>query len=99
MASLQPHGGKLVSRFSNASLDGMTAVEVSNDLRSDIENIADGIFSPLEGFVGQDDFESIVKNGRLKNGLAWTVPIVLDLDEQAAKSAEQAGEVALAVSG
>jgi sulfate adenylyltransferase len=99
MASLQPHGRKLVSRFSNASLDGMTAVEVSNDLRSDIENIADGIFSPLEGFVGQDDFESIVKNGRLKNGLAWTVPIVLDLDEQAAKSAKQAGEVALAVSG
>lgn len=99
MASLQPHGGKLVSRFSNASLDGMHAVEVSSDLRSDIENIADGIFSPLEGFVGQDDFESIVKTGRLKNGLAWTVPIVLDLDEQAAQQARQAGEVALAVAG
>ncbi len=99
MASIQPHGGRLVSRFSNASLDGMHVVEVSSDLRSDIENIADGIFSPLEGFVGQDDFESIVKTGRLKNGLAWTVPIVLDLDEQAAQDARQAGEVALAVAG
>lgn len=97
--ALQPHGGRLVSRFSNVSLDGMLAVEVSSDLRSDIENIADGIFSPLEGFVGQDDFRSIVNTGRLKSGLAWTVPIVLDLDEQAAKNAKQAGEVALAVGG
>lgn len=95
----QPHGGRLVDRHSSKSLDGMPAIEVSDDLRSDIENIADGVFSPLEGFVGRDDFESIVARGRLKNGLAWTVPIVLDVDEQAAANARQAGEVALATAG
>lgn len=95
----QPHGGRLVDRHSSKSLDGMPAIEVSYDLRSDIENIADGVFSPLEGFVGRDDFESIVARGRLKNGLAWTVPIVLDVDEQAAANARQAGEVALATAG
>lgn len=96
---VQPHGGRLVSRFSNSALDGTFTIDVSHDLRNDIENIADGVFSPLEGFVGQDDFESIVKNGRLKSGLAWTVPIVLDVDEQAAANAKAAGEVALATAG
>jgi sulfate adenylyltransferase len=97
--ALQPHGGRLVDRFSNSALDGMFAIEVSYDLRNDIENIAGGVFSPLEGFVGKDDFESIVNKGRLKSGLAWTVPIVLDVDEQAAAKAKAAGEVALAAAG
>lgn len=89
----------MVSRYSNDNLDGMFAVEVSSDLRNDIENIADGVFSPLEGFVGQEDFQSIVSKGRLKNGLAWTVPLVLDVDEQTAAKIKQAGDVALASSG
>lgn len=96
---VQPHGGRLVSRYASTRLDGMVAVEVSADLRNDVENIADGVFSPLEGFVGRDDFESIVKKGRLKSGLAWTVPIVLDVDEQTAAKVKQAGEVALATEG
>ena len=96
----EPHGGKLVSRHSSSSLEGMDAIEVSYDLRSDVENIADGVFSPLEGFVGRDDFESIVKKGRLAgSGLAWTVPIVLDVDEATAARARQAREVALATAG
>jgi sulfate adenylyltransferase len=77
----------------------MYVIDVSRDLRSDIENIADGVFSPLEGFVGKEDFESIVNTGRLKSGLAWTVPIVLDVDEHAAAKARDAGEVALASGG
>jgi sulfate adenylyltransferase len=96
----EPHGGKLVSRHSAKSLDGMDAIEVSYDLRSDVENIADGVFSPLEGFVGRDDFESIVKKGRLAgSGLAWTVPIVLDVDEATAAKSRQAGEIALSTGG
>jgi sulfate adenylyltransferase len=96
----EPHGGKLVSRHSAKSLDGMDAIEVSYDLRSDVENIADGVFSPLEGFVGRDNFESIVKKGRLAgSGLAWTVPIVLDVDEATAAKSRQAGEIALSTAG
>jgi sulfate adenylyltransferase len=75
----------------------MYTLQVSNELRNDIENIADGIFSPLEGFVGEDDFQSIVKTGRLKNGLAWTVPIILDIDEQEASKIKESGQdIALA---
>ncbi len=95
-----PHGGRLVNRFvtSNKKIldDDIFTVQVSNDLRNDIENIADGIFSPLEGFVDEQNFESIVKTGRLRNGLAWTVPIILDMDDQKARKMKDAGQVALA---
>ncbi|MDQ3848746.1 MAG: sulfate adenylyltransferase [Thermoproteota archaeon] len=93
-----PHGSKLVNRFvisDKKNLDDMYTLQVTNELRNDIENIADGIFSPLEGFVGEDDFHSIVKTGRLGNGLAWTVPIVLDVDQQQAGKIKDAAQVAL----
>ena len=93
-----PHGNKLIDRLvisEKKNMDGMYTLQVSNDLRNDIENIADGIFSPLEGFVGEDDFQSIVKTGRLSNGLAWTVPITLDIDEQEGRKMKDAGQVAL----
>ncbi|MFL6483127.1 MAG: sulfate adenylyltransferase [Nitrososphaera sp.] len=93
-----PHGNKLVNRIvvsDKKNLDDMYTLQVTNELRNDIENIADGIFSPLEGFVGENDFHSIVKTGRLSNGLAWTVPIVLDVDQQQAGKIKDAGQVAL----
>jgi len=94
-----PHGKKLVDRFvvsDKKSMEGMYTLQVTNELRNDIENIADGVFSPLEGFVGEDDFQSIVKTGRLRNGLAWTVPITLDVDQQEASKLKDAGQVSLA---
>ncbi len=77
----------------------MPIIQVSGDLRNDIENIADGVFSPLQGFLGRDDFESVVSSGRLRNGLAWTVPIVLDVDEETSIRMKKAGEVLLASGG
>ena len=96
-----PHGGKLVNRFvaSDNKTEAMPVIQVSNDLRNDIENIADGVFSPLEGFVGEEDFNSIVKAGRLKNGLAWTLPIVLDANDQVANEMKDSSQVALATDG
>jgi sulfate adenylyltransferase len=92
----KPHGGELINKFAtDTNIDEMCSVEVNNDLRNDIENIADGIFSPLEGFVGQDDFQSIVEFGRLKNDLPWTIPIILDVDEQTAVKMKDAREVTL----
>jgi len=93
----RPHGGKLINRFDSTTknIDGMSSIEVNYDLRNDIENIADGVFSPLEGFPVQDDFLSIVKSGRLTNGLAWTIPIIMDLDDETAINMKDAGEVVL----
>ncbi|MHA7733534.1 sulfate adenylyltransferase [Nitrosopumilus sp. S6] len=93
--SIKPHGGVLVNRITNVDPTGLFSITISEDLANDVENIADGIFSPLEGFLGQQDFESVVSRGRLANDLAWTIPIVLDVDEETANKMKDAGDVLL----
>lgn len=100
----KPHGGTLVNRVRGAnsgieSNDDMPSLDISADLRNDVENIAEGVFSPLEGFVAQDDFQSILKLGRLKNGLAWTIPIILDVDKQTAQTMKDFKDVYLREGG
>jgi sulfate adenylyltransferase len=96
----RPHGGKLINKFTTRkNVDGLFSIEVAIDLRNDIENIADGTFSPLEGFMSQEDFESVIESGHLKNGLAWTIPIVLDVDEKTAAEIKDSGEAVLKNNG
>ncbi|MBM3904745.1 MAG: sulfate adenylyltransferase [Thaumarchaeota archaeon] len=95
MDAIRPHGGRLVSRISQKNTAGMFSISVSEDLANDVENIADGIFSPLEGFLVQSDFDGVVSKGRLANDLAWTVPIVLDVDKETAQKAKDAGDITL----
>ena len=91
----KPHGGSLVNRSSNTDSAGLSSIPINADLANDVENIADGIFSPLEGFLSQQDFESVVEKGRLANDTPWTIPIVLDVDESTASKIKQAGTVLL----
>jgi sulfate adenylyltransferase len=96
----RPHGGRLINKFTTRkNTDGLFSIEVTNDLRNDIENIADGTFSPLEGFMGQDDFESVVKSGHLKNDLAWTIPIIWDVNEKTAAEIKDSKEAILKNNG
>lgn len=96
----RPHGGKLINKFTTRkNVDGLFSIEVAIDLRNDIENIADGTFSPLEGFMSQEDFESVIESGHLKNGVAWTIPIVLDVDEKTAAEIKDSGEAVLKNNG
>ncbi len=95
VSGINPHGGKLINRFSNRDPSGLESIVISSDLANDVENIADGIFSPLEGFLNQSDFESVVSEGRLANGLAWTIPIILDVDESTSRKVKEAGDILL----
>lgn len=95
MSSIKPHGGKLIDRFSKTDPSGLFSIQVTADLANDVENIADGIFSPLEGFLDQQNFESVISKGRLSNDLAWTIPTVLDVDEQTSSEMKKAGDVLL----
>ncbi|MDE1867978.1 MAG: sulfate adenylyltransferase [Thaumarchaeota archaeon] len=99
MGIAQPHGGKLVNRTTSKNQDNLFSVPVSADLASDIENIADGIFSPLEGFLLREDFNKVITKGRLANDLPWTIPIVLDVDKETATKMKDAKDTALSVNG
>lgn len=91
----KPLGGKLVNRITTKNTSELYSFSVSEDVANDIENIADGIFSPLEGFLGQNDFENVVSHGRLANGIPWTIPIVLDVDNSTGKKLKDAADVLL----
>ncbi len=95
------HGGTLVNRIVEgkerdallAKASSLPAVEVDAFTLSDIEMIAIGGFSPLQGFMARKDYDRVVAERRLANGTVWSIPVTL------AVSAEQArvlkGDVAL----
>ena len=61
----------------------------------DLELLMNGGFSPLRGFMGQADYESACSSMRLKNGLVWPMPIVLDVPESIAKQLKMGTPLAL----
>jgi pyruvate kinase len=85
-ALISPHGGKLVNRVAEkvperAYLDSLPTVELNRDQQMEIEQLALGTYSPLEGFMGQEDFRSVLADMRLANGTVWPLPIVLDVPQ------------------
>lgn len=82
-----PHGGKLINRIiqnppNPQYLDSLLKIKISESTQMDVEQIAVGAFSPLEGFMNKKDFESVLNTMRLSNGEIWTIPIILDIDEE-----------------
>lgn len=49
---------------------------------SDIDCLAIGAFSPLSGFMVEDDYLSVVETMRLANGAVWPLPVTLAVDEE-----------------
>jgi sulfate adenylyltransferase len=93
---ISPHGGKLADRTGTRP-DGVEQLEqiplTSREL-SDLDMLASGALSPLEGFMGRQDYERVVEEMRLENGLPWALPVCLAVD-----SAPKGDEVALTDEG
>ena len=99
----RPHGGRLInrelagkerSRLLSESKE-MPKVQVSRELVKTIENISDGVFSPLEGFLGEEDCLGVVHNMRLANDIPWTIPILLDIEKEKVTDVREGDELAL----
>jgi len=80
----EPHGGALVNRFypKEIDLEDANVINVNQEIADDIENIAHGVFSPLEGFMCYNDLESVMDRMRLENDIPWTIPIILDVNQK-----------------
>jgi sulfate adenylyltransferase len=80
---IRPHGGNLVERTGERP-DGVEELErialTSREL-SDLELLATGALSPLEGFLGSEDYERVLEEMRLASGLPWALPVCLAVDE------------------
>jgi sulfate adenylyltransferase len=80
---IAPHGGTLVDRTGERpdDLDSLETLELTPRELSDLDMIAAGALSPLEGFMGRDDYERVVEEMRLASSLPWALPVCLAVDE------------------
>ena len=73
----------------------MPSITLSAKQACDLEMIAMGAFSPLDGFVGPDDFASICRDMRLSNGTVWPIPITLAVDDATKDTLAEGKQAAL----
>ncbi|MFX1419564.1 MAG: sulfate adenylyltransferase [Promethearchaeota archaeon] len=91
---IQPHGGSLINKElpkieKDRILDQageFEKIQVNQPTTKVIKNIAFGVFSPLEGFMNENDYKYVLEHMYLESNLAWPIPIVLDIFEEKAKS-------------
>lgn len=100
---IAPHGGRLVHRVVRGGeqrallerSENLRRVELNERNLADLECIATGVYSPLEGFMEEAEHRSVVREMRLANGLPWTIPITLPVEEEVAAGLSLDEEVAL----
>ncbi|MEL7414374.1 MAG: bifunctional sulfate adenylyltransferase/adenylylsulfate kinase [Pseudomonadota bacterium] len=61
----------------------------------DLELLMNGGFNPLKGFLGEEDYDSVVDNMRLADGSLWPMPITLDVSDAFAEKVEAGQDIAL----
>lgn len=100
---IKPHGGTLINRLVSGSrreelLQGakeFPSLRLSSALRKDVQNIATGLYSPLEGFLCSDDMENVLEHSRLSNDIPWTIPILLDVSKEEASKFSEGDQIIL----
>jgi sulfate adenylyltransferase len=101
--AIAPHGGQLVNRIATpeqraeflSKADFLPRVQLDDRAVSDLEMIAIGAFSPLTGFMNQEDYDRTVTEMRLANGLVWSIPITLSVSEEVASPLQEGGLIRL----
>ena len=81
---IKPHGGQLLERTGPRpeGVDDLPAIRLTPRELSDLDMLASGALSPLQGFMGRDDYERVVEDMRLANGLPWALPVCLAVDDR-----------------
>jgi pyruvate kinase len=101
---VRPHGGQLVNRVPTEMpgerfLASLPRIELDQDKQMEVEQIAFGTYSPLDGFMGKDDFYSVLEHLRLVDGTIWPLPITLDVSRDVASRLSVGQVIGLTESG
>jgi sulfate adenylyltransferase len=100
---IAPHGGQLINRVATPAerqefldqAERLPRVQLDERATSDLVMIAIGGFSPLKGFMEQEDYEKVVEDMRLTKGLPWSIPITLSVTEEVAEPLKEGNWVRL----
>ncbi len=100
---IAPHGGQLVQLMADSARQ-TELKEASRDWKSwdlthrqlcDLELILNGGFSPLAGFMGKADYQSVLESMRLADGTLFPLPVTLDVSAELAASLATGDRLAL----
>jgi sulfate adenylyltransferase len=80
---VEPHGGSLRPRAGDRpdGVEGLERVTLAPRELADLDMLASGALSPLEGYMGTDDYRSVVEDMRLADGTLWALPVTLAVKE------------------
>lgn len=100
---IAPHGGELVVNMTNEAeriewqeqVRGLPKIQVGSRQLADLEMLATGAYSPLNGFMNHADYLGVVNDMHLSNGLPWSVPITLSTSSEQAATLKEGSQVAL----
>ncbi|MDF2857832.1 MAG: sat [Neobacillus sp.] len=89
-----PHGGKLIQAYDPFYdyTNLKNEIEIDAIALSDLELIGVGLFSPLTGFLGKADYESVVSNMRLADNTIWSIPVTLPVSYETATTLKEGEE-------
>jgi len=82
---IRPHGGELIDRHIKKEIidtSGLPEFTININTSEDVLNIANGVFSPLRGFLSENDLQNVLSEKRLTNDCPWTIPILLDFNKK-----------------
>jgi sulfate adenylyltransferase len=99
----QPHGGTLVNRILppgeaerwRAEAPSLASITIGRRGLLDLELLGVGAFSPLDGYMTGGDYQSVVDQMHLRNGVPWSLPITLAVSEEVAEPLREGTHVVL----
>jgi len=97
---IDPHGGELIQQFSNDPIDdAIQSIVVHEQIFMDAYQIANGTFSPINGFMNLEEIHSVLNENIIGNDITWTLPILFQADETLVQSIPAKGKVYLQKEG
>ena len=104
IGGIKPHGGDLINRvlIGEGRTEALARAQTLKGLQvkslvnlSDLELLAIGTYSPLTGFMVKEDYDHVVQEMHLRNGLVWSIPVTLAVREVEATSISEGQDIAL----